>query len=64
MYMAIWPLIYSKDEFMYKIFFADDTHSVIQEAERELALVSSERDKALQDLRDALANHAKELAER
>ncbi|KAG8662871.1 hypothetical protein MANES_01G153700v8 [Manihot esculenta] len=36
----------------------------INEAERELALVSSERDKVVQDLQDALANHAKELAER
>ncbi|KAF2312487.1 hypothetical protein GH714_034850 [Hevea brasiliensis] len=33
-------------------------------AEREVSLVSSERDKALRHLQDALANHDKELAER
>ncbi|KAJ9172583.1 hypothetical protein P3X46_015800 [Hevea brasiliensis] len=36
----------------------------INEAEREVSLVSSERDKALRHLQDALANHDKELAER
>lgn len=36
----------------------------VQEAEKEVSLVSEERDKALQDLHDALANHDKELAER
>lgn len=36
----------------------------MQEAEKEVSLVSEERDKALLDLQDALANHDKELAER
>ncbi|XP_044470267.1 protein GRIP [Mangifera indica] len=36
----------------------------LKEAEKEVSLVSEERDKALQDLHDALANHDKELAER
>ncbi|KAF8410310.1 hypothetical protein HHK36_002836 [Tetracentron sinense] len=34
----------------------------IKEAEKEVALASAERDRALQDLQDALANHDKELA--
>ncbi|CAK7355522.1 unnamed protein product [Dovyalis caffra] len=36
----------------------------LKEAEREASLASEERDKALQDLQEALANHDKELAER
>ncbi|KAK1587300.1 hypothetical protein Q3G72_011581 [Acer saccharum] len=36
----------------------------LKEAENEVSLVSAERDRALQDLQDALANHNKELAER
>ncbi|XP_031276042.1 protein GRIP isoform X3 [Pistacia vera] len=36
----------------------------LKEAEKEVSLVSEERDKALQELQDALANHDKELAER
>lgn len=36
----------------------------MQEAETEVSLASAERDKALQDLQDALANYNKELAER
>lgn len=36
----------------------------MQEAENEVSLISAERDKALQDLQDVLANHNKELAER
>ncbi|XP_058090665.1 protein GRIP [Magnolia sinica] len=36
----------------------------IKEAERELALTSAERDKALRDLQVAMANHDKELAAR
>ncbi|KAM6540482.1 hypothetical protein CsatB_004929 [Cannabis sativa] len=36
----------------------------LKEAEKEVSLVCAERDRALQDLQEALANHDKELAER
>ncbi|CAI0461974.1 unnamed protein product [Linum tenue] len=36
----------------------------LKDAERELLLVSAERDKALQDRQDVLADHSKELSER
>lgn len=36
----------------------------LREAEREAAMVSAERDRALQDLHDAMTNHDKELSER
>lgn len=36
----------------------------MQETEKEMSLVSAEKDKALQELQVALANHDKELAER
>lgn len=35
-----------------------------QEAEKEILLLSAEKDKAAQDLKDALANHVEELAVR
>lgn len=37
---------------------------VLQEAEKEILLLSAEKDKAAQDLKDALANHVEELAVR
>lgn len=37
---------------------------VLQEAEKEMSLVSAEKEKALQDLQDAIASHDKKLAER
>ncbi|KAL2551219.1 Protein GRIP [Forsythia ovata] len=36
----------------------------LKEAEKEIILVSAERDKALQDLKDVLSNHEKEIASR
>ncbi|BBH08092.1 Golgi-localized GRIP domain-containing protein [Prunus dulcis] len=36
----------------------------LKEAEKEVSFVCAERDKALQDLQNALANHYKEIAER
>ncbi|XP_009792764.1 protein GRIP [Nicotiana tabacum] len=36
----------------------------LKEAEKEVMSVSSERDKALEDLKDTLANHEKELSDR
>ncbi|XXG87434.1 hypothetical protein AAC387_Pa11g2120 [Persea americana] len=36
----------------------------VKEAEREAALASAERDRAMQDLQDAMANHDKELSAR
>ncbi|KAK9227888.1 hypothetical protein WN944_020832 [Citrus x changshan-huyou] len=36
----------------------------LKETEKEMSLVSAEKDKALQELQEALANHDKELAER
>lgn len=36
----------------------------MQETEKEMSLVSAEKDKALQEFQEALANHDKELAER
>ncbi|CAA2972575.1 GRIP [Olea europaea subsp. europaea] len=36
----------------------------LKEAEKEILLVSAERDKALQDLKDVLTNHEKEIASR
>ncbi|KAJ8764139.1 hypothetical protein K2173_005049 [Erythroxylum novogranatense] len=36
----------------------------LKEAENEISLASAERDKALQDVKDALSNHDKEVAER
>lgn len=37
---------------------------LFQEAEKEVMSVSSERDKALQDLNNTLVNHEKELSDR
>lgn len=40
------------------------SHLILQETEKEALQASAERDKAIQDLQAALANHVKELEER